>query len=203
MRMAINHESVVPLYQQIADYFSRAILSGRFETEMRLPSIRKLSSDLGVSKITVENAYARLEAEGLVGSRVGSGTFVLPVYDAQRRVGAEESPPWPVWQQQPITSFQRTVQENAYPRTGSAIGAHDTINFSSGTGDPNLFPVNDFGRVMQRIIRREGVEGLSYGEFNGYQPLRKTISQIMVSNGMEIGPDDLLIKTESVSLAKP
>ena len=79
LRMAINQESSVPIYQQIVDYFSHAILSGHFETEMRLPSIRKLSSDLGVSKITVENAYARLEAEGLVGSRVGSGTFVLPI----------------------------------------------------------------------------------------------------------------------------
>jgi len=58
MRMAINQESGVPIYQQIVDFFSDAILSGQFGTEMRLPSIRKLSSDLGVSKITVENAVA-------------------------------------------------------------------------------------------------------------------------------------------------
>ena len=197
MRMAIDQESSVPIYQQIVDYFSHAILSGHFETELRLPSIRKLSSDLGVSKITVENAYARLEAEGLVGSRVGSGTFVLPIYDTQLIDGAEESPTWPVWQQQPITSFQRTVLENAYPLAGASIGAQDTINFSSGIGDPNLFPVNDFGRVMQRIIRRDGVEGLSYGEFNGYLPLRRTICQIMASNGMAISSDNILITTGS------
>mgnify|MGYP001549258825 FL=1 len=197
MRMAINQESSVPIYQQIVDYFSRAILSGQFETEMRLPSIRKLSSDLGVSKITVENAYARLEAEGLVGSRVGSGTFVLPIYDTQLIENTKDSPTWPVWQQQPITSFQRTVQENAYPRAGDGLGEKDLVNFASGIGDPNLFPVNDFGRVMQRIIRREGVEGLSYGEFNGYLPLRKTICQIMASSGMVISPDNILITTGS------
>ena len=50
---------------------------------------------------------------------------------------------------------------------------------------------------MQRIIRREGVEGLSYGEFNGYLPLRKTICQIMASNGMVISPDNILITTGS------
>jgi GntR family transcriptional regulator/MocR family aminotransferase len=36
-----------------------------------------LAQDLGVNRITVENAYAELEAEGLVISKLGSGTYVL------------------------------------------------------------------------------------------------------------------------------
>ena len=197
MRMAIDTDSNVPIYQQIVDYFSQAILSGQFETEMRLPSIRKLSSDLGISKITVENAYAKLEAEGLVGSRVGSGTFVLPVFETQLTEDAQTISPWPVWQQGPIARNQNALPANFFIQAGKNSGPNDPVYFSGGIGDPNLFPVNDFGRVMQRIIRKDGVEGLSYGEPNGYLPLRKTISQILASNGMVISPDNILITTGS------
>ena len=126
MRLAIEQESSLPTYRQIVDYVSRAILSGRFETDMRLPSIRKLSADPpGVSRITVENACARLEADGLVGSRVGSGTFVPPVYDTQIPYGSEDSPAWP----HPSREFlERCMEEGSllWPAAGTGSTARIT-----------------------------------------------------------------------------
>ncbi len=66
------------LYQQIKTYLRQGILSGSLAADTRLPASRQLAQDLGVNRITVENAYAELEAEGLIFSRLGSGTYVLP-----------------------------------------------------------------------------------------------------------------------------
>ena len=197
MRIALDKDSKVPVYRQIVDYFSRAIVSGSLQVDTRLPSIRGLAHDLGVSKITVENAYAHLEAEGLVGSRVGSGTFVLPVYDRTGEKEKSREPSWPVWQQGPLARAKRSLQDSMFREAGLGLGPDDPVYFSGGIGDPDLFPVKEFGRVMQRVIRRDGVEGLSYGEPNGHLPLRRTISQVMASIGIQLKPENILVTTGS------
>lgn len=197
MRIALDKTSGKPIYKQIIEYFSQAILSGSLAVNTRLPSIRGLAKDLGVSKITVENAYTHLEAEGLVGSRVGSGTFVLPVYDHGEKEVENRKPTWPVWQQGPIARSKKSLQDSIFNELDKNIGPADPVYFSGGIGDPDLFPVREFGRVMQRIIRRDGVEGLSYGEPNGYLPLRRTISQIMTSLGIKLSPENILVTTGS------
>lgn len=57
-----------------------------FQAGMRLPSIRRLARDRGVSAFTVGHAYDRLVAMGCVEPRRGSGYYVLPaVRPAPRR----------------------------------------------------------------------------------------------------------------------
>ena len=67
-----------PLYLQIRERVKQDVAEGRLKPGQRLPSSRQLARDLGVSRITTANAYAELEAEGVVEARAGSGTFVLP-----------------------------------------------------------------------------------------------------------------------------
>ncbi|MBV5337854.1 MAG: winged helix-turn-helix transcriptional regulator, partial [Deltaproteobacteria bacterium] len=78
MRIPLDRQSAIPLYQQIGTYLRQAILSSSLTADTRLPACRQLAHDLGVNRTTVENAYAELEADGLVFSRMGSGTYVLP-----------------------------------------------------------------------------------------------------------------------------
>src|SRR5512145_3088573 len=79
MEIPLDFQSDTPLYLQIADYIRQAIYAGGLASDVRLPSSRQLASDLHVNRITIENAYGELEADGLIYSRVGSGTYVLPV----------------------------------------------------------------------------------------------------------------------------
>ncbi|WP_394216358.1 GntR family transcriptional regulator [Brachybacterium vulturis] len=62
--------------RQIHDQISGLITTGRLGQGERLPSVRQLASDLGVAPGTVAKAYRSLEADGLLVSRVGSGTRV-------------------------------------------------------------------------------------------------------------------------------
>jgi len=52
-----------------------------FQVGSRLPSERKLSSRLNVSRNTVRNALRKLEARGMVDIRTGSGCYLLCKYD--------------------------------------------------------------------------------------------------------------------------
>jgi GntR family transcriptional regulator, transcriptional repressor for pyruvate dehydrogenase complex len=60
-----------------ANVLRRAILSGELPAGEALPAERKLSADLGVSRLTLRSAISHLEAEGLVRARQGSGVRVL------------------------------------------------------------------------------------------------------------------------------
>lgn len=53
-----------------------AMRSGTLAAGARLPATRVLAQDLTLSRVTVEAAYAQLEAEGYVVRRTGQGSFV-------------------------------------------------------------------------------------------------------------------------------
>ena len=56
-----------PLYRRVQDAIVGEILRGGAPAGTRLPSLRRLARELGVSRITVEAAYEALEAQGLIG----------------------------------------------------------------------------------------------------------------------------------------
>jgi len=86
-----------PLRNQIQDQLRTAIREGRLGAGERLPSTRRLSELLGVSRGTVVDVYEQLLAEGYVESEVGSGTRVatMPAGAAQAPGFVAESPPAP------------------------------------------------------------------------------------------------------------
>jgi DNA-binding FadR family transcriptional regulator len=73
----------------VADRLRNEILAGRIAPGSRLPSERELSLALGVNRLTLRAALARLEAMGLVSTRHGSGTEVVPW---RERAGLEALP---------------------------------------------------------------------------------------------------------------
>lgn len=76
MTIIIDNRSGQPIYDQIAEQLRRQILDGSMETGAALPSIRNLARDLRVSVITTKRAYEELEAEGLIDTVPGKGSFV-------------------------------------------------------------------------------------------------------------------------------
>ena len=65
-----------PLYEQVAGQIAGLIEEGTFRSGERVPSIRKLSSQLQVSLNTVKEAYALLEDRRLIEARPQSGYYV-------------------------------------------------------------------------------------------------------------------------------
>lgn len=72
--MTVDHDSPEPLYRQIAAILRERIQSG--ELTSRLPSLKTIAQQYGVSHVTAEKAVALLREEGLVVVVVGRGAFV-------------------------------------------------------------------------------------------------------------------------------
>ena len=74
--IVVSNASAKPIYQQVADQLKAAILAGELAPGEALPSIRGLANDLRVSVITTKRAYQELEAEALIDTVPGRGSFV-------------------------------------------------------------------------------------------------------------------------------
>jgi len=72
--VTVDADSPTPLYQQVAALLRARITSG--ELTSRLPSLRTITQEYGVSHITAEKAVQVLRDEGRVVTVVGRGTYV-------------------------------------------------------------------------------------------------------------------------------
>src|SRR5688572_11161541 len=72
----VDRESELPVGLQVAWRLRALIASGKLAPGERLPGVRQLADDAGVNPNTARSIYRRLEADGLVETRHGLGTFV-------------------------------------------------------------------------------------------------------------------------------
>src|SRR5262249_22957075 len=78
MQITLDRKSAQPLYTQLAQDIQRRIRSGALPPGARLPTVRELARQLGVTRLTVHSAYSELQADGWVEATVGRGTCVAP-----------------------------------------------------------------------------------------------------------------------------
>jgi GntR family transcriptional regulator len=84
MSIQLNEYSAEPLYHQIEVQLRALIVSGQLGEGAMLPSIREMAQHLKCSAITIRRVYQDLEAEGLIVTRQGTGTFVAKVDPEER-----------------------------------------------------------------------------------------------------------------------
>ncbi len=79
MRIIINNNSMIPIYEQIFDQIKQMIIDEELIENSPLPSVRSLAKDLKISALTVKKAYDLLESEGFSTTVHGKGSYVLKV----------------------------------------------------------------------------------------------------------------------------
>jgi GntR family transcriptional regulator / MocR family aminotransferase len=196
MRIPIDRQGGVPLYRQIESYLRQGILSGSLAAETRLPASRQLAKSLGVNRITVESAYAELEADGLVYSQVGSGTYVLPPIPLPPLPKSDPGSPWPLWQED-LRKQQKSSRDYRTDHLLRSSRIAEPIDLSQGIGDEQVYPAEDFRKILQTVLRRDGVAAMGYENYEGYLPLRTTITHVLASQGLQTAPEQVLITAGS------
>ena len=83
--LQLEYRDSRPIHQQVRDGLRRLMVTGVLSAGDRLPSVRKLATELAINPNTIQRAYAQLEAEGYVYSVAGRGTFVAEQADQNQR----------------------------------------------------------------------------------------------------------------------
>lgn len=76
MKLAINSQSKLAIYEQIVEQIKNEIILHNIAQGDMLPSIRSLARELRISVITTKHAYEELLKEGLIYSKAGKGFYV-------------------------------------------------------------------------------------------------------------------------------
>jgi GntR family transcriptional regulator len=79
MIVHIDGHSAVPVFEQVRSQIQRMIASGQLHPGMKLPTIRRLATDLGLARGTINKVYDLLADDGFVSTSGRHGTTVLPL----------------------------------------------------------------------------------------------------------------------------
>lgn len=188
----IDHGASRPIATQLYAGLRDLMLSGAIATGTRLPATRTLAGDLGISRTTVIDAFERLLAEGLIVSRVGSGTFVSDILDRERPRPAAAADRQPAQQKAPqlaramgwaIANFTQRERLPHRPRAFvTALPAFDA------------FPMAQWARVAAKHWRGTREEVMGYGEPFGHSRLREAIATHLRGNrGITCTKDQIFV----------
>jgi GntR family transcriptional regulator/MocR family aminotransferase len=146
-----SREIAAHLFRQLKE----AIMDGRLPPGSRLPATRDAQQLFGVSRNTAQDVYDRLEQEGLLSIRHGSGTFVRGARPDQRPrfSGSVEDRPGrvnPFWERSDVASWIGFWHE----RTSAGQSPLPIADLRPALIDQQLFPHAVFRQVMARQLRR-------------------------------------------------
>ena len=77
MKIEVDFQSEIPLYEQIAHQILDLIESGELKPSQQLPTSRALAVELGINFNTVARAYRMLDQGGIISTQQGRGTYIL------------------------------------------------------------------------------------------------------------------------------
>lgn len=72
----VNPKSKQPIYEQLIEQLRKQLVLGVAQAGQALPSVRQLATELGINPNTIQKAYRRMEAEGMIVSVPGKGSFI-------------------------------------------------------------------------------------------------------------------------------
>ena len=151
------HSNKECLYLQVYEHYKNLIMERRIPAGSRMPSLRKCSAELKLSRTTIENAYLQLAADGYIVARAQSGYYVTNI--------AEQKPV-------STTSWHANLPSIQY-------------DFASNGVDHESFRFDLWQRYIKSALRQSD-RLLSYGEPQGEADLRQVLADdIVIGAGVQ------------------
>lgn len=176
--ISIDKDSREALSDQVCDGLLK-LIGSQFQARDQLPSVRQLASQSGVSVWTVNEAYQRLVARGVITSRPGLGYFVVPkapVHSGSAAMGA------PYSKVRPVTSV-------SFVRNAVDPGGH-TVPVGAGFFPrgwmENAIPSAVMGKVLKDPVMSIPAPA------QGLLELRKQLSTKLAQAGIQAAPEQIV-----------
>jgi DNA-binding transcriptional MocR family regulator len=172
-------------YDHLAIVLGQRIEQGLYPSGERLPSVRALSSEHGVSISTVQQAYRVLEDKQLVEARPKSGYFVsakkmLPALPAVCRPAQR---PVEISQWDQVLDLVRTPHREGF------------IQLGRGVPDVTGSSLRPLSRALTRVSQRTDHRAFYYDDLNGVVELREQIARLMIDSGSHMDFENILVTT--------
>lgn len=193
-----------PIYRQIYDSIRRNILEGRAAPGTRLPASRQMAESLGVSRMTVINAYDQLLAEGYLEGKRGSGTFVASKLPEEflrvPKAPSTGSKIKPSPRKLTLSAFGETIRQNV-EQIASNHSPTVAVPFQHSLIAVEEFPFDLWAKISQRHLKYSYRQIGGYGEPAGYGPLRKAIAHHLRSTRGVLCEDEQVLITAGTQQA--
>ncbi|HSI51741.1 MAG TPA: PLP-dependent aminotransferase family protein [Ideonella sp.] len=192
------------LYAQLAERIGALIASGALKRGDRLPSVRDMAQQQGVSMATVLQAYRTLEDRRLVEARPRSGYFVtLRRMAAATGRGSSPAPQALTEMTQPPNQSQPVELPDIVDRVMAAASDAAMVSFGAACPGGDMFPSDRARRAITRAAQRHHHALSRYPFGSGTPALREAIARRALAIGCQLDPARILVTNgcvESISL---
>ncbi|GAE29876.1 PLP-dependent aminotransferase family protein [Halalkalibacter hemicellulosilyticus] len=184
MHIHLKRTSQSTLTDQIVQAFEDRIRSGLLKPHTKMPSLRNLSKQLGVSLVTCSKAYERLERKRLITRIHGKGCYVL--VESTKKIEDNSDLNWQLTivdylpRAQMLKNFQAGFQE-----------ADSSIRFPFHVSAINekLLPTYE---IVREIKKTDQTALSKYSPFQGDMDLRSEFVNYFKREGMNVAVDQVL-----------
>lgn len=171
-------------YLQVAEGIEKMIHDDILQIGDKLPSVRVLSDEYGISMGTAFQAYYHLEGKGLIEARPKSGYYV--------RFNQKRFPDVPKTVHPVITAQNVSVKE-MIAAVYKNITAKDVINFSLASPSIELLPAAKLNKSVVHALRSSKTHCLNYEDIQGNIDLRKQIAKLCFNWGGRVQPEEIVV----------
>ena len=183
------------LYERVARRLAGQIDDGVYRPGDRLPGVRRLARQFGVSISTIVQALGWLEDEGRLEPRPRSGWYVRTLSWSEMETPAISRPPdrpAPVTGQALVLRLVQAANEPDFVQLGAAVPA------------PSFLPTRAVSLALGRAARQGGEQLATYEFPPGHIALRRQIARRMAEAGCSVSPDEVIVTSgcqEALTLA--
>ena len=185
----------MPLYLDIANTLRSHIKKGLYPFGSRLPGVRLLSKQFGVSVSTIVQAEHALENSGLIEARPRSGYYVKQNPWLKPKLPTKSQPklePSPVTGQEIVLQLAHLSQQANFVQLGAAVP------------DSSFLPMRSFQKSLMKVSRRFDAQASGYSFPPGLPQLQQQIGKHMHFYGSHVNEEKILITNgcqEALSIA--
>lgn len=174
------------LYMQVAEGLEKMITDDILKIGDKLPSVRLLSDEYGISMGTAFQAYYHLEGKGLIESRPKSGYYV--------RFNHKRFPELPKMIQYDQLSHDVSVKEMITSIYSDIASPNvKVINFALAVPDASLLPAAKLNKSVMHVLRNSKDSCINYEHVQGNVELRKQIAKLSFNWGGKVKPDEVIV----------
>ncbi len=197
--IAVDRESPESLQKQIRRQIAISILNRQYPLHHRLPSIRQLATELGVSVTTVALAYDGLKQDGFVEGRKRSGFFVNPDVLTDPGHALKPHVPADIGAAPERVDYRAFFSERTFNLPRVVKPADCLVRyrypFVCGLTDPSLFPIASWRECVRDSVNvvEVGNWATDYSDIDDPMLVEQLIQRVLAKRGIVAHPEEVLV----------